>query len=493
MSSETRDENDREARRHMQDEALRTSGGFRMYTEQGPPPPPGQAPPPPAGQAPPPPSWQAPPTSYAPPYSFSSQEHQQTGQAHTFSYEQPRFTTTNIPTIVPTAQQRGLFTTADERDAAILRAQLPACFSQFSDKYILSQHSDAIYRLIREEKAAEQKGAKSLEARQHQNFLAAVANPVTIPASQDNREALFHPGRVLAGAAVPVQRHWHEMRNVWGADGVPATANYDCDSVGIAGCVTARGWEALHHPGSGELSIKLFTVNNMVQSGTGSRTVSLAGEEGFIIKESWKEVQSIEELKKALDTIVTASMLCSQGNFSYKVLQTFLNNNEWFEKDLAGYKRAQVVADFCDHVFKLNADAWIRNADFNDGPKLLTIWTNWWGSRKTGLKQEAGSSGRGSNSSHTYKSTTKQGGGYNTPDSRAKSDPNKIPFITAKPQESSVCKRFVDGYCTKKHYECIIKTKVGARRLYHVCTAKKKDAAGVESTCLGPHHKKDHK
>jgi len=479
MSSETREDNSREARKHMEDEALRTSGGFKKVTGQNPQP----------TEQP-----QAPLTTNTAQQAFSYGHRQDTNQT-TFTYGQlnnPTFGPTAGAVVPPTPLEQRVFASADEKDAAILRAQLPACFSQFSDKYILSQHSDAIYRLIREEKAAEQKGAKSLEARQHQNFLTAVANPVTVPAAQDNREAMYHPGRVLAGAAVPVQKHWQWGRAVWGADGVPATSNYDCDSVGIAGCVTARGWEALHHPGSGELSIKLFTVNNMVQSGTGSRTVSLAGDEGFVIKESWKEVQSIEELKKALDTIVTASMLCSHWNFSYKVLQTFLNNNEWFEKELAGYKRAQVVADFCDHVFKLNADAWIRATDFNDGPKLLTIWTNWWGSRRPGIKQDHSGS-QSSSSGNIYKGNTKKGSSSGGADTKVRVDPNKIPFITPKAQESSVCKRFIEGYCSKKHYECVIKTKAGARRLYHVCTAKKKDAAGVETICLGTHHKKDHK
>jgi len=483
MTSEDLHKTRKEAEQLMEDEALRTNAGFRHMANQ-------QTTIPPQQQQPfsYTPQQQQVYTPYAP---FGHQAYQYTQplqQAHqpTFSYN------TTSASFVPPAPpvNRPPPTTDDERDAAALRAQLPAYFNMYSDKYILAQASDTIYRLIREEKMAENsKTSKTLEAKQHQNFLQAAANPVTIPEAQDNRSNLYHPGRALAGAAVTVQTHWHNGRQTWGAEGVPATSNYDCDAVGIAGCVTSRGWEALHHPGSGELSIKLFTVNNMVQSGTGTRTVSLAGEDGLIIKESWREVQSIEELKKALDTIVTASSLCSSWNFSYKVLETFMRNNEWFEKDLTGYKRAQILSDFCDHIFKLNADAYIRNADFHDGPKLQTVWANWWGSRRCGLKPSTFISSSG----NQRKGAASTSSSNSNSDSRAKSDPNKVPFMSPSPKESAICKRFSEGTCTRKHFECIIRTKVGPRRLYHLCAGKKKDSTGAEILCLGQHSKKDHK
>jgi len=226
----------------------------------------------------------------------------------------------------------------------------------------------------------------------------------------------------------------------------------------------------------------------MVQSGTGTRTVSLAGEDGLVIKESWREVQSIEELKKAVDTIVTASTLCSSWNFSYKVLETFLKNNDWFERELAGYKRAQTLSDFCDHIFKLNADAFIRDADFHDGPKLQTIWANWWGSRKCGLKPNFTQNNASSSKKSTGTNSSSGVGGDKT-----NADPNKVPFISPALKESAICKRFTDGSCSKRHFECIMRTKAGPRRLYHLCAEKKKDAAGVETLCMGNHSKKDHK
>ena len=66
-----------------------------------------------------------------------------------------------------------------------------------------------------------------------------------------------------------------------------AIANYNTQTLGMSGCITARGWEALHMPCSQELSLKLFTVANIGHAGTGSKAISITGEDGFVIKESW--------------------------------------------------------------------------------------------------------------------------------------------------------------------------------------------------------------
>jgi len=470
-TTEEEEANRRRAAQLLQDEASRTNMGFRIAagTQGGP----------------------APPIITA---------QQQATATPAFAQQNPpaqQFSMTNglYPSFSSAGPDPGLsgsglnafmgapLTAQEAHDVQVIRAMIPESYRAFSDRYLLAQPTSVWMSIIQEEKKSEAaRTAKSLEAKHYSNFTQATANPVLIPAGYDNRESTYHVGRTLPGAGVSLQFHWHQGRNSWGQNGVPTITNYDTDSLGISGCITARGWEALHHPGSGEMSIKLFTVANMVHSSTGSRTVSLAGDNNITIQESWKEVQDISELKTAINNICTASQLCSAWNFSYKVLEVFLKNNDFMEKELANFKRAQVLAAFCDHIFKQNADAWIRNTDFMDGPKLQTIWANWWGSRKAASNIDSTDS-----KGHKDNNMKKK-------EKRGSTSTQRPPFLSKPPTEAAMCKKFNEDSCPKRYYDCTIMTKSGPKRLYHLCSAKKKDpATGQESLCAEQHSKKQHK
>jgi len=234
------------------------------------------------------------------------------------------------------------------------------------------------------------------------------------------------------------------------------------------------------------MSIKLFTVANVGHCATGTRTVSLSGEEGFTIHESWREVQDLAELKQALRNIISAAHVACWWNFSFKVLEVFLHNNDFFEKELSGVKRAQVLSGFCDHVFKKNADSYIREAEFLDLPRLQATWNSWWSARKAGLKQnENTNQGNQSGQKQQYKQFQR--------DKKQKIDYRSIPFISKPPSEASICKRFSENKCSNEHYACSIMTNTGRKRLYHLCAAEKVDPSGKKSLCLDRHSKKDHK
>jgi len=376
--------------------------------------------------------------------------------------------------------------TQEEREAESIRQKYPQ-LRGLPDSYILRQTVDSLLKL-EESKEDHHRGTKNLAEKHHKNYLKAIDNPV-FSEGFDNRGDIFDPARVRPGSSVSLQRHWLEGRRVWGPDGVDAIENYDTDNLGCAGAVTSRGWEALHHPGSGEMSIKLFAVSNVGQNATGSRTVSLIGEDGFVIQESWKELNDMAEFKQALRNIISCAHVVCWWNFSFKVLEVFLHNNDFFDKELAGFKKVQVLTNFCDYVFKKNSDNYVREAEFLDLQKLQVTWSSWWSARKAGLRGFNQDQQQHTNN-HSQKSQTQ---GRKQDFKKPRTDFKLIPFITKTPTESSICRRFSVGTCRNEPFGCSIDTNAGRRRLFHLCAAEKTDANGVKSTCLERHSKKDHK
>ena len=292
-------------------------------------------------------------------------------------------------------------------DAQHIRQMVPF-LAHLTDSYLLAQPIDALYRLNREEKQAEAaKTTKGLEIKLYQNFKNAADNPIFMD-GYDNRSSYLHPARFLPGAGVTLQQQWLEARKLWGQDGKDAIANYDLESLGCSGCVTARGWEILHKPGSPELSLKLFSISNVGHSSTGSRTVSLAGEDGITIHESWKELTDMVELKRALRNLILAARLSMPWNFSFEVLHGFLQAKGFMEEELNGVKKATILSGFIDHVFKVNAGLWVQEAPFLDATKLQVLWDSWWCTRKNGAKADPDTS------APTQQSNSGSGGGATT-------------------------------------------------------------------------------
>ena len=92
----------------------------------------------------------------------------------------------------------------------------------------------------------------------------------------------------------------------------------------------------LHKPGSPEISIKMYTISNVAHAATGSRTLSLAGEDGLTISESWKELSDMADLKMAMKNLLMAAHLAAPWNFSFHVLDGFLQSKKYFDSELTG-------------------------------------------------------------------------------------------------------------------------------------------------------------
>ena len=285
-------------------------------------------------------------------------------------------------------------------DANYIRNLVPH-LAHMSDEWFLAQPIDTIQRLLREEKQAEgARSAKGLEARLHSNFNKASQNPIFL-SGYDNRVTSLHPARFLPGAGVPVQNFWLEARRLWGQEGVDGIQNYDLEALGCSGCVSARGWELLHKPGSPEMSLKMFTITNIGNMASSSTTISLVGEDGITIQENLREFSDLQEFKQAMYNLRTAAQLATPWNLSYAVIDGFLRSNNYMDSQLEGVKKAVVLTGFVDHVLKVNASMWVREAAFLDSAKLMAVWNAWWGSRRSKVVQDgdgAGAKGQGGGS-----------------------------------------------------------------------------------------------
>jgi hypothetical protein len=216
-----------------------------------------------------------------------------------------------------------------------------------------------------------------MEERAHQNLAKAVAAPTEIRASTDIRHTQIHPARYLPGAVLTLQQHWPNARRKWGPDGVDTLLGYDMDALGYSGCITARGWDALHHPGSYAISLKLFTIANVGRAATGMKSLNAIKESGFVVSDSLKELSNMQEVRNALENLCTAASLAAPWNFSFKMLATFLRSTNNMEAQLVAYKKAPIIAAFVDNVLHCNVQKWLADADFYDLPALELLWRNW--------------------------------------------------------------------------------------------------------------------
>jgi hypothetical protein len=84
-------------------------------------------------------------------------------------------------------------------------------------------------------------------------------------------------------------------------------------SLAHAGCLTARGWDALHHPGSADISLKLFSISNVGRAATGLKSLNAVNEDGFVVSDSLKELSDMLEIKSAIQNLCLAAQLAAPG------------------------------------------------------------------------------------------------------------------------------------------------------------------------------------
>jgi hypothetical protein len=400
------------------------------------------------------------------------------------------------------------------------RQQVPD-IAHLPDALIASQSLDTLYRVAREERADGVKAAKTVEAKAHQNAAKLAAAPLEIQPSFDNRGAMISAARVLPGSTAPLQALWQLAIREWGPDGVPTLINYDLKAVGYAGRITAKGWEALHHPGSYEVSLKMFSISNVARAAAGMKTLNALNEDGFVVSDAWKELQDVQEIKTAMDNLCIAAQMAVPWNWSYKTLESYLRSTSYQDAELSGFKKAPILAAFIDYILQQNVTNWLQGTPFCNMAQIHELWRSWWtgvrsswgseaiggqggqqgaagtqkqggqaqggaknkkktGGRSTGGSgQQGGGGGQGGGSGHGGSGGQQQGGGGGA-------------LYVYPPNIKNLCKYYNEGSCNNPHGKCSFKNKFGQVKLYHLCSYLKKDG-GKEELCLQKHPKSEHK
>jgi len=222
----------------------------------------------------------------------------------------------------------------------------------------------------------------SSTARLSLNAKKVAANPVKLGNIEDDRKSKLHPGRFLGGAVCKLTDLWMAGKAVHGERGPLALGSYDLDSVGCGGCVTAKGWEALHNPGSQELKLKMFHLPNVGNTSYTAKRLNFDSGEELSLGESLKEILDMDSYRMALNTAREAVHSAQPWNRSISALIGFMMNSNFCYDDLKGNpKRASILSDFTDYVFGRNALNWENNAPFLTAEQLAHVWSQWRGKR----------------------------------------------------------------------------------------------------------------
>lgn len=296
----------------------------------------------------------------------------------------------------------------------------------------------------------------TVNARLSLNAKKLAANPLKVEAATDNRKDILHPARFLGGATCPNVDLWLTGRRYLGDRGVAALGGYDLDSVGCGGCVTPKGWEALHNPSSQELKIKLFYLPNVTNSGLSAKRVALEdGGEALSIGDSLRDIADLEGYKAALNTAREAMHSVMPWNRSISAIVGFMTNTNYLQDDLKNsQRRAAILSEFTDYILGRNALNWENGHPFLTTDELAHVWAQWKGKRSALFA-----------SRYTEK-----------PDTKRSSD-----------KRTNICKRYNAGICpNQKDKEC--KSFLGTV-LRHVCNK----FVGTNKHCEKDHPRTEHK
>lgn len=394
---------------------------------------------------------------------------------------------------IPPPLRRPAAMTQGKALVAKLRADCPQ-FQDYPDAWLEQQTIGEVAKAMHISKKVGDK--LQLDEKHEENTQKARDKPVLVPEGYDDRHEQLHPGRYLPGAAVPLSDHWLNYRTAWSKKGVDAIADYDVKAMGMTGCVTARGWDVLHHPGDKTISIKLFSVSNAIHQATGSRTMSMLGDDGFQVTENWKALSDMAALKQALKNLIRAAHLVRPLDYSFLVLECFLTNTSYLDEDTKGYNKAPVVSDFIDTILKLNATQFVNAKPFMSLSDMEATWKSFWGNRRPQCakeeKKEADNGSKGGNNPQQNSGKKAQGNSNNNEKGGGGQD-GKVKFqIPALPQpiaEGNICRFYNKGSCRNTHENCVRRNKNGQLfRLHHRCNHMIKSTDGTpDKLCKGIH------
>ena len=322
---------------------------------------------------------------------------------------------------------------------------------EYSDEFIKSTGVDVLIKAeSTAKKMMEMDKSKRAEDKLVQNREALVST--LVEGGRDNRLEELHVGRVLPGATCSAARLWLHARKVMGPKGHVPLSTYDMASIGLGGCVTARGWVEVHDPSSPSLSIKMFMMGNCVMKKKEDKD------------QDFPDMEDVTELKMALRVLRGAMSFVHPWNRSVDALDNFLQQNNYCQKDLGGVERhVQLLSQFIDYVLSENAARWRGMEPFLDTKALRGTWEDYFGQKAGSFKKSAtgggqkGTPGMGGGQGG-YQGGGGFKGGFDMPSNRYKVHPALF--------KDDICVLWNLGKCIKAPGTCA--TKAGLK-LRHVC------------------------
>jgi len=271
-------------------------------------------------------------------------------------------------------------------------------------------------------------------------------NQCRVEEGLDDRWTNLHPARFLPGAGCSATRLWLRAREVLEHQKPCPISVYDMSSIGLSGYVTPRGWVELHDPGSSNLQLRFFSINNC------GKRVSSRNDSHF--SDELSDIAEMGELKCALRVLREAMAYVHPWNKSISALEGFLLQNNFCQADLEGLeKKALLLSQFIDYVLRENSNKWRGSEPFLVAGVLKGTWESFFGARPQSML------------SKTRKPFKPESFSFNRQE-RTESRGNNFTFASPNLFYDDICVMWNLGKCIKPPGVCA--TKKG-RPLRHVC------------------------
>ena len=300
-------------------------------------------------------------------------------------------------TIATSTRDPSTSTGLHSMDLEALKRKFPFLL-EYSDSFI---RDTGVHILIKAETASrklqDMDRNKKAEDKLFYNRESLSTSTTLVAAGSDNRLDTLHPARCLPGATCSAGKLWLHARAVMGDRGHPALSTYDMGSIGLGGCVSAKGWVEIHDPASASLSIRMFSMGSCVSRGSRSTN-----------DDDFPEMSDLSEFKSAIRVLRGAMAFVHPWNRSIDALENFLIQTNFGLSDLAGVtKPAAILSQFTDYVLVENASRWRGMETFLSTRDLRSTWADY-------ISQKSGSLNANKKANSNNKPVYNKGGMFST-------------------------------------------------------------------------------
>jgi len=212
---------------------------------------------------------------------------------------------------------------------------------------------------------------------------------------------------------------------------------YDVQSLGFSRNISAKAWAAVHNPGHGRLSIKMFAA----ASSRAGLDKDRRDDEPF---------SSLEDFKTALRAACLAVNLAMPWNHSVTAIEGFLHSTKYGFKYFHNARdHIRQLTAFVDLCFEENARRWNLRRPF----LVNTDLTNEWNVFTAAL----GAAPSASNQRQQAKRP------------RSPAERRQSPQRPKWDDDSKVCFRYNEAYCRNPEMDC---RDMKGDRLRHICSVR---------------------